>query len=99
MTTKNQTELVVSEDRIESMLPLLGAELTDEGFIRDIESGTIATTPDGEQITVDEVGYLGVADAEDETIELVRDDVSSIISYLSENDHWDDPRETEHQNN
>lgn len=89
-----QPELVVDRSRLESFLPVLGAEVTEDGNVRDIESGELVTTPDGEVLHIDEIGYLGSPDG-DETLELVKDDHSSIVEYLSDHrdGEWEDPRD------
>lgn len=71
-------ELVVERDKLEAMLPLLGAEVNEDGYIVDADSGDIITSNEGEKLTVDEIGYLGQG-----SIEPVRDDFSAIVSYLS----------------
>lgn len=83
-------ELTISRNRIESFLPMLGAEVTAEGYIRDVDSGELLTTEDGKELTIDEIGYLGSGD--DGEIELVEDNFSSIVSYLSDHEEdWDTP--------
>lgn len=72
------TELVVDRNKLDSFLPLLGAEVTEEGYIRDLESEEILTTNEGEELTIDEIGYLGHG-----SIEPVEDDFSAIVSHLS----------------
>lgn len=97
MPSEDNTELVVSEDRLESFLPLLGLEVTDDNRIRDIETGEIKTTEDGEELTTDEIGYLGHDDEEGGVV-LVEDDFPSIVDHLSDrefDEEWDDPREEE----
>lgn len=71
-------------NKLESFVPMLGLEVTPEGYIRDVETKEIQTTDDGTELTKDEIGYLGYS--EDEGVVLVRDDFSSIVSYMSEND-------------
>lgn len=73
-------KLTIEQDMLEHFLPVLGAEVTDDGFVRDIESGEICTTPDGEKITIDEVGYIDY----DESVVLVEDDFSAIVSEASD---------------
>ena len=53
------TEFIVSKDKLESFLPTIGAELTEDGYIRDIQTGKILKSEDGEKINVDNIGYLG----------------------------------------
>lgn len=72
-------ELVVDRDMLESFLPVLGAEVTDDEYIRDIESNEILTTNDGEKLTIDEIGYLKHG-----SIVPVEDDFSAIVSELSD---------------
>ncbi len=79
------TELVVDPDKLDSLLPLLGAEVNSDGYIVDTETGAVIESPDGEKLTVDEIGYLGHG-----SVEPVPDDISSVVSYLSEEDIWDD---------
>lgn len=79
------TELVVGRDKLESFLPVLGAEVTEEGYIRDIESQEIRTNDAGKKLTIDEIGYLGHG-----SVEPVEDDFSAIVSYLSNRDIRDD---------
>lgn len=86
------SELIVSHDSVESFLPMLGCEVDDDGYIRDIESGEICLSPDGEKIPVDEVGYLG--NGSDGGVEPIKDDFPTIVEYLSDNrGEWDDPQE------
>ena len=80
------TELVIERDKLESFLPLLGAEVTEDGYIRDIESGEIITTDEDEKLTIDEIGYLGHG-----SIKPVEDDFSAIVSHLSNRDIREDP--------
>jgi hypothetical protein len=75
------TELVVDRDKLESFLPILGAEVTEDGYIRDQESEMILTNDDGKKLTIDEIGYLGHG-----SIEPVEDDFSAIVSHLSNRD-------------
>lgn len=74
-------ELVVERDKLESLLPLLGAELDEEGHIVDVETGEIVPSPSGEKLTIEEMGYLGHG-----SLEPVENDFSSIVSYLSDRD-------------
>jgi hypothetical protein len=86
-------ELVIEEERLESFLPVLGAEVTEHGYIRHIETDTIATTVEGEKLTIDEVGFLGVAEDRPENIVLVKDNIGNIVDHLSETDTQPDPTE------
>lgn len=78
-------EISVSPEKLESFLPLLGLEVTEDGYIRDIETGEIKTTEDGEELTEDEIGFLG-HDEEDDDIVLVENDFPSIVDHLSDRD-------------
>lgn len=75
------TELAADRDMLESFLPVLGAEVTNDEYIRDIESGEILTTSDGEELTIDEIGYLKHG-----SVVPVEDDFSAIVSELSDRD-------------
>lgn len=79
------TELVVERDKLDSFLPALGAEVTEDGYIRDCESEEIITTEDGDEITIEELGYLGHG-----SIEPVEDNFSSIVSHLSDREIRED---------
>jgi hypothetical protein len=79
------TELVADRDMLESFLPVLGVEVTDEEYIRDIESGEILTTDEGEKLTIDEIGYLKHG-----SVVPVEDDFSAIVSNLSDRELRDD---------
>ena len=76
------TELAVSRDKIESFLPALKAEVNEEGYIVDMETGEKFESPDGEFLTIDEIGYL--SHSEDQRIVPVRDDFSEVVSELSD---------------
>lgn len=78
-------ELVADRDMLESFLPVLGAEVTSDGYIRDMESGEILTTNDGEKLTIDEIGYLKHG-----SIVPVKDDFSAIVAELSDRDIRDE---------
>lgn len=73
------SELVIDRDMLESFLPALGAEVTDDEYIRDIETGEILTTDEGEELPIDEIGYLRHG-----SIVPIEDDFSSIVSELSD---------------
>lgn len=93
--SEESPELAVSEESLESFLPLLGLEVTEDERIRDIETGEIMTNEDGEELTVDEIGYLGHDDEEGGVV-LVEDDLPSIVDHLSDREFredWEDPRE------
>ncbi|QLH78262.1 hypothetical protein HZS55_13505 [Halosimplex rubrum] len=78
------TEFIVSRDKLKSFLPLLGAEVTEDDHIRDIESQDLVGNDD-EALTTDEIGYLGEG-----SIEPVEDDFSSIVAHLSDRDLRDE---------
>ena len=75
------SELVVERDKLESFLPLLGAEVTEEGYIRDAETNEIIETEGGKELAIDEIGYLGHG-----SIKPVEDDFSAIVAHLSDRD-------------
>lgn len=81
------TELTIDPDRLDEFLPMLGKEIKD-GYIVDIETGEIARSPSGEKIEADDVGYLAHG-----SVEPIRDDISEIVTYLTDSEEWDDPRE------
>ena len=81
------TEFAIDPDRLDDFLPMLGKEIKD-GYIVDIETGEIATSPSGQKIKADEVGYLAHG-----SVEPIRDDISDIVTYLMDSSEWDDPRE------
>ncbi|ACV12241.1 hypothetical protein Huta_2074 [Halorhabdus utahensis DSM 12940] len=81
------TEFAIDPDRLEEFLPMLGKEIED-GYIVDIETGQIATSPSGEKIKAEEVGYLAHG-----SVEPIRDDISDIVNYLTDSSDWEDPRE------
>lgn len=78
-------ELVVHRDRLDTILPLLDAEVNDEGHIVDTETGEVAKSEDGEELVVDEIGYLGHG-----SVEPVEADFSAVVSRVSDEDLWDD---------
>lgn len=75
------SELVVERDKLESFLPILGAEVTEEGYIRDTKTGEIIESEDGRELAIDEIGYLGHG-----SIKPIEDDFSAIVAHLSERD-------------
>jgi hypothetical protein len=79
-------EFIIQRDKLESFLPVLGAEVTEDGYIRDIESGQIQTNDAGEELTIDNIGYIGHG-----SVEPVEDDFSAIVGYLSDRDIRDEP--------
>lgn len=81
------SEFVIDPDRLEEFLPMLGMTVED-GYIVDIETEEVATSPTGEAVPVEDVGYLAHG-----SVEPVRDDISDIVSYLTESSNWEDPRE------
>ena len=92
-TDSNRTELVVDPARIESVLPMLGYEVSPERTIVSVDTGEVATSPAGEELTIDEVGYLG---AENGRVVPIKDDLSQIVAYLADSDaDWSDPRDAE----
>lgn len=46
----DDTELIVNKDKLESFLPIIGAELTDYGYIRDIQTEQILKSQDGKKL-------------------------------------------------
>ncbi|MEZ3145710.1 hypothetical protein [Halobaculum sp. MBLA0143] len=78
-------ELVVHRDRLDSVLPLLGAEVNDDGYLVDTETGEVVRSEDGEELTIDEIGYLGHG-----SIEPVEADFSAVVSRVSDENLWDD---------
>lgn len=74
-------ELVVEKGKLEALLPLLGAEVNEDGYIVDVDTGDIIPSPEGDELTIDEIGYLGHG-----SIEPVEDDFSAIVSYLRDQD-------------
>jgi len=78
-------ELAVDRDMLESFLPVLGAEVTDDEHIRDIESGEVLTTSEGEKLTIDEIGYLKHG-----SVVPVEDDFSAIVSEFSDREIRDE---------
>jgi len=79
------TEFVLERDKLESFLPLLGAEVTEKGYLRDVESEEIITTDEGDKLTIYEMGYLGHG-----SIKPVEDNFSAIVSHLSDRDIRDE---------
>lgn len=77
-----EPEFIVSRDKLESFLPLLGAEVDEEGFIRDSETGELFESSEGEVLSIDEIGYL--ASGDDQKIIPVRNNFSSVVSELSD---------------
>lgn len=78
------TELVVERGKLESFLPLLGADVSPEGYIVDIDTRDVITSNEGKELTIDEIGYIGHG-----SVEPVEDDFSAIVSYLSDDDGRD----------
>jgi len=78
------TELTVARNKLESFLPVLGVEVTANEKLRDIESDTILTDDDGNELTIDEIGYIA---SDDGDVKPVRDDFTEIINELSDRDH------------
>lgn len=73
------TEFIVAREKLEDFLPLLGTKVTEDGHLQDIDSGEILSDQNDEEITVDELGYVGYG-----SVEPVRDDFSEIVSHLSD---------------
>jgi hypothetical protein len=79
---KPKTELVVSPERIESVVTdLLGYEIDDDGYILNKAGERIEST-EREPIPIDEIGYLG--SGPNGEIEPVPDNFASTVSYLSD---------------
>lgn len=78
-------ELIVERDKLESILPLLGAEVNEEGYVQDQESERVIPTNEGDEVPIEEMGYFGHS-----SIEPVEDDIPAIVSYLSESDSEED---------
>lgn len=74
-------ELAIERNMLESFLPVLGAKVGEDEYIRDRETGEILTTSDGRELTVDEIGYLRHG-----SVVPVEDDFSAIVSELSDRD-------------
>jgi hypothetical protein len=79
------TELVVERGKLESFLPLLGADISPNGYIMDSETEEIITSDKGEKLTIDEIGYIGHG-----SVEPVEDDFSAIVSYLTDDIQGDE---------
>lgn len=73
------TEFVVEPEKLDSLLPLLGKRVNDDGYIVDAETGELVESVDGEHLHIDEIGYIGHG-----SVEPVKDDISCIVSYLSD---------------
>lgn len=78
----DDAELTVSRTKLESFLPALGLEVTEQEYIRDIETGEIITTEDGAELTINELGYIGVNDNNEPV--LVEDNFPEIVEHLSD---------------
>ena len=70
---------------LDSFLPVLGIEVTDDEYLRDKETGEILTTSDDEELRVDEIGYIKHG-----SVVPVEDDFSAIVSEVSERNIRDD---------
>lgn len=79
------TEFIIERNKLESFLPVLGCEVTEEEYIRDVETGEIITTRNGEEIPIDDIGYLA-HDDDDDSVIAVKDDFPSIVEELSDRD-------------
>lgn len=80
MSEDYPAELSVEEDKLDSMLPMYNAEVDNEGYIRDIETGEILETEDGVALTIDAIGYVKIDDGD---ITPVSDNFGKIVSSLS----------------
>lgn len=79
------SELVIAREKLESFLPILGTEVTEEGVLRDAESKEVHRDDTGEELTVEDIGYLGHG-----SVEPVEDNFSAIVSHLSDREFRDD---------
>ena len=73
-------EIVFGEDRKEYFADLFNRDITDEGYLRDRETGELATDDEtGEPLSFDELGivYHG-------SEHFVKDDVGDILHYVTE---------------
>lgn len=86
MQEENQEGLTISPERVGSFLELLGFEETEDGHIVSRKTGETLKSADGDEITVDEIGYLG---SEEEGLALIKDDISHITRYLSDNQEYE----------
>lgn len=77
-------ELVIERGKLEAFLPVLGVEVTEDEKLRNIDTGEILTSESGDELTIDEMGYLGVDD--DGGVLPVEDDFTSIVEHLSDRD-------------
>jgi hypothetical protein len=80
------TGMTVAPSKLDSMFTLLGDALgfDDENYLIDTETGERVMATDGDPVTRNDIGYLGPAD--DGSIDIVRDDTSQIVAYLSDRD-------------
>ena len=73
-------ELSISREKLGDFLPVLGTEVTDEGHLRNIESGELLINDEtGEPWDVDEIGYIGHG-----SVEPVENNFGSVVSHLSD---------------
>lgn len=84
----DEKELVVTREKLPSFLPLLGAEVDNDGYIRDTDTQARVETPSGDTIPIDEIGYLGVGD--DGELLTIEDSFPAIVSHLSQRDFRED---------
>lgn len=77
------TKLTIRPEMMGSFVPALGLTVNDEGKLEDYETGEIIVSPDGEELTVEEIGYLGY-DEENGQVEPVRNEKSAIVAYLND---------------
>lgn len=80
-------ELVVAPNKLESFLPLLGVEVTENSKLCDIDTQEILTNDNGDELTTGEIGYL--ASDDDGSVKPVRDNFSDIVGELSDRDIHD----------
>lgn len=82
-------QIAVERDMLESFVPALGLTVNEEGKLEDYETGKVMVSPEGEELTMEEIGYLGY-DEENSQVEPVRDDKSAIVAYLKDLEFfWD----------
>lgn len=73
-------EVVFGEDREEYLADLFDKDVTEEGYLRDRESGDIVTDEEtSEKITLDDIGVVY-----QNSEHFVKDDVGDILQYATE---------------
>lgn len=82
--TETKGDFIVQTDKIPSLVPMLGAEVDNEGYIRDKETGEIFETKDGVALTIDAIGHLD--ESEDQRIVPVMDHFSAVVEAKSDRD-------------